>query len=400
MIGWEYPPHNSGGLGVACEGLTQALALQNTHIYFTLPYALSGSLSHMQVLNCQVDPSDEVAFRPPFSGYATAQTKFKKFDPTSLEDLSSLPQSEMEERVNAYAEQVLLQGTQHRKKFDIIHAHDWMAFPAAMKLQQKTEKPFIAHVHSTEFDRIPGGHGSHFIMHTEYMGLQKADKVIAVSHLTKRILVDKYFVDPTKIEVVHNGVQPAKEIDEKAEFAQQRPVVVFMGRLTAQKGAEYFLELARSVLQRIPEALFVVAGSGDLYHSLLLKNAYEQLSASVIFGGFMRDKQRELLLQRADVFVMPSLSEPFGLVALEAAQRQTPVLVSMNSGVKEILPGALQADFWDIAKMTDQINDLVHNKDYAHQVVEHQNRDLKEATWDKAAAKIKNVYKNVGARRY
>lgn len=394
MVGWEYPPHNSGGLGVACEGLTHALSDANSQIFFTLPYRFSTAVDHMQIITCQ-SMVDDPAFEgmPPFLAYSPGIVSPRAFASKDSLELAALPQSEIEQRVNYYADQVLTAGQKIHRKYDIIHAHDWMAFPAAMKLQEKTKKPFIAHIHSTEMDRIPNGHGSHYIAHTEYVGMQRADRVIAVSNFTKRILVSKYNVDPKKIDVVHNGVTGANRLpDDQLQFATKRPMVVFMGRLTAQKGAEYFLQLASAVIKKVPDALFVVAGHGDQYHSLLFQSAYQQLSASVLFTGFMRDHQREALLSRADVFVMPSLSEPFGLVALEAAQRQVPVVVSTNSGVKELLTHALQADFWDINKMSTQIRDLIQNQDFRQQIIAGQNRDLERATWNTAAEKVSSIY--------
>lgn len=405
MVGWEYPPHNSGGLGIACEGLTQALADRSAEIFFTLPYTFPSSVSHMNVIACQTSADIEEELQatiPPFLAYDRSLPTIAAapFSPASIDELATLPQSEIEQRVNYYADEVLTAGRKLRRKYDLVHAHDWMSFPAAIKLKEKLKKPFIAHVHSTEVDRIPNGHGSHYIAHTEYVGMQTAHKVIAVSYFTKRILVEKYNIDPKKIEVVHNGVTPAQKLDEvHTQFAKKRPMIVFMGRLTAQKGAEYFLQLAKAVLKEVPNALFVVAGNGDQYHSLLFQSAYDQLSASVLFTGFLRDQQREALLSRADVFVMPSLSEPFGLVALEAAQRQTPVIVSHNSGVKEIMPHAIQADFWDIGLMANKIHQLIEDPQYAAQVIAGQNDDLQHATWQNAASNVSTIYRNLLHKR-
>jgi len=215
MVGWEYPPHNSGGLGVACEGLTQALSDINAHIYFTLPYRFATVLDHMDVITCQSASEDpELIGIPPFLAYSPSLVGLKPFSVKDSLELSALPQSEIEQRVNYYADQVLDIGDSIRNKYDIIHAHDWMAFPAAMKLQERVKKPFVAHVHSTEMDRIPNGNGSHYIAHTEYTGMQRADRVIAVSNFTKRILVSKYNIDPKKIDVVHNGVSPASRLPD------------------------------------------------------------------------------------------------------------------------------------------------------------------------------------------
>lgn len=399
MIGWEYPPHNSGGLGVACQGMTQALSEQNTQIFFTLPHTKFGSINHMNVLECS-DPSwfsaGTSSTHPPFFAYTAAAPNPHIFlnGVVDIHKLQTLPQSELESKVDRYAELVFDKGHSLQKKYDVIHAHDWMAFPAAMSLAEATKKPFIAHVHSTELDRIPNGYGSNYIMSTEYEGMMAATRVIAVSYYTKQLLVHKYGIDPAKIDVVHNGIAPLTTSPDagRHHFAPKRPVIVFMGRLTMQKGADYFLALAQSIVNQLPEALFIVAGSGDMYHELLLQNAGRGLSANVLFSGFVRDEQREKLLDRADLFVMPSISEPFGLVALEAAQRHTPVIVSSNSGVSEVLPSSIIADFWDVEKMTSEILRLLSDSHHHTDIVQNQQRDLSGVTWTSSAEKIKAVY--------
>lgn len=398
MIGWEYPPHNSGGLGVATEGMTKALADQNAQIYFTLPYQFGAPLDHMQVLSC-FDPDWEQIKQPPFSAYAQSIAASIPNSRLDAFDLRALPVSEMEQKVDEYADLVSKAGLQHQNKFDVIHAHDWMSFPAAIKLKHQTGKPMIAHVHSTEYDRIPSGHGSPYIMKSEYEGMQHADVVMAVSYYTKRLLIDKYHINPAKIEVVHNGIFPVDQLNtDKSAFAPRRPMVVFMGRLTSQKGAEYFLQLARAVQRQVPEVLFVVAGSGDLYHELLFEAAGNRLTATLLFSGFLRDRQRNRLLDRADVFVMPSLSEPFGLVALEAAQRHTPVIVSKNTGVAEVMPSAIAVDFWDVNAMTSEVLRLLAEPQYAHGVVERQLDEVQKVTWHRAADKIRSVYSKLFSR--
>lgn len=400
MIGWEYPPHNSGGLGVACQGMTEALSEQSTHIFFTLPHHQINSVNHMSILECS-DPSwfaqGANSTHPPFFAYTAAAPSPHVFHNGVVDrhKLQTLPQSELEAKVDKYAELVFGKGKQLQDNYDVIHAHDWMAFPAAMSLAAATKKPFIAHVHSTELDRIPNGHGSDYIMSTEYAGMLSAARVIAVSFYTKQLLVSKYGIDPNKIDVVHNGISPLSVPADpgRHHFASKRPVIVFMGRLTMQKGADYFLALANSVLKNIPEALFIVAGSGDMYHELLFQTAGRGLSTSVLFSGFVRDNQRERLLDRADLFVMPSISEPFGLVALEAAQRRTPVIVSSNSGVSEVMPSSVVTDFWDVDKMTAEIMRLLSNQSAHTEMAQKQENDLAHVTWSAAASKIRDVYK-------
>ncbi len=396
MLGWEYPPHNSGGLGVACEGLTQALSKDGTEIYFTLPYRFPSDINHMHVISC-VSKIQTYAIdhsKPPFSAYQTrneSRASDIDFDPKNVKMLSF---SELEYRVNEYAHAILSAVQSNHVQTDIIHAHDWMTYPAAKHLKKQLNLPFVAHVHSTEFDRVPSGNGNPFIAHVEYEGLQDADRVIAVSEFTKQVLVDRYDVDPDKIDVVHNGIDAAPKI-QTVQFAQGRPIIVFMGRLTMQKGAQYFLELAKKVLARIPNALFVVAGHGDQYSMLLLENAKQHLSSSVIFAGFLRDQQKDFLLDRADIFVMPSVSEPFGLVALEAVQRETPVIISKSSGVREVLPGAIVADFWDTDLMTQYIEKLLQDPNYYERIVDQQLQSLGQITWKQSAEKVKQVYQRI-----
>lgn len=397
MIGWEYPPHNSGGLGIACQGITQSLADQNTEIYFTLPYQLPTQIGHMQVVNCYDKKWDTPKNKPPFMAYGKAAptgiVKKKKIDAS---ELYALPTSEMEQKVEDYTQTVEKQSKTLKHQYDVIHAHDWMSFPAAINLKKKTGKPLISHVHSTEYDRIPSGDVSPYIANTEYNGMKFADRVIAVSYYTKQILTDKYKIDPEKIDVVHNGITAPLHTPDPGEhhFAHSRPIVVFMGRLTSQKGAHYFLHLASEIVHQVPEALFIVAGNGDMYHELLLTTAKKGLSASVVFSGFVRSKQKAKLLDRADVFVMPSLSEPFGLVALEAAQRHTPVIVSKNSGVTEVLPGSIAVDFWDVQKMTQTVVGLLDDAGFHHNVTQSQLQDLNHITWDNSAKKIRGVYRS------
>lgn len=402
MIGWEYPPHNSGGLGVACAGLTKSLANHGAQISFTLPYRHNQKVDHMHLLTCQ-DPSWAKANKktfislPPFEAYSSeSPIPVEYFETIDGIKLRTLPTSQLERKVNQYADRVVARGLR-QQDYGVIHAHDWMSFPAGIKLKEKTDKPLVVHVHSTEFDRAALGTGSHFISHTEYEGMQAADKVVAVSQYTKRLLINKYSIAPQKIEVVYNGIDPLEgnHYHDQQSFASKRPVIAFMGRLTLQKGVEFFIMVAKEVLKQIPDALFVVAGSGDMYHELLLRTAEAQVTASVLFSGFVRDNQRDKLLSRADVFLMPSVSEPFGLVALEAAQRGIPVIVSTNTGVSEVLPNSIAVDFWDVNKMAVAVVEVLSSKQKAEQVVLGQYGDVGKVTWDRAALDIQKLYRRV-----
>jgi glycosyltransferase involved in cell wall biosynthesis len=303
----------------------------------------------------------------------------------------------LEKRVDQYADVVARQAQELQEKIDVIHAHDWMTFPAATKIARRTGKPFIAHIHSTEYDRIQGGQGSPYIHQQELQGMRMANRVIVVSNYTKHILVTKYGINADRIDVVHNGIQQPVTLNaapkESPVSSPKRPVVVFMGRLTYQKGAEYFMQVARQVLVQRPDTLFVIAGDGDLYYQLLISAAGQALSASVVFAGFLRGKEKDQLLARATVFMMPSLSEPFGLVALEAAQQQTPVIVSKTAGVSEVLPSAIAIDFWDVNIMSSTLLSLLSNPVRRQTLVASQLKDLQKTSWQKAALNVREVYR-------
>lgn len=297
-------------------------------------------------------------------------------------------------QVSEYADSLAAYAQQTSVTPDVIHAHDWLTFPAAVRLKKALRKAFVAHIHSTEFDRSPHG-GNQYIHELEYQGLEAADMIIAVSQFTKQVLIDKYQVAANKIQVVHNAVEDTSLIVAESAFAIKRPMVVFLGRLTLQKGPEFFIEFADKLLQRIPQALFVIAGNGDMYQSLLFQTAKQHLTASVLFTDFIRDQEKELLLKRADVFVMPSVAEPFGLVALEAARYEKPVILSETSGVKEVLPHSPSFQFWDTDRVTAEAVKLITEKTYRQTVVNGQNQDLQNISWNFSAQKVKALYSDL-----
>ncbi|MDR0463088.1 MAG: glycosyltransferase family 4 protein, partial [Pseudomonadales bacterium] len=397
------PPHNSGGLGVACEGLTKALAKDGVDIEFVLPFSYGGDLSHMKVIDCyekdwfsELPGHEELYNAPPFNAYTSTSMPQESAEKVSKLLEGELPEAKsiLEKRVTEYADLILDFARKHADEFDVVHAHDWMTMPAAIKIKEELGKPYIAHIHSTEYDRSLSLDNQSFIVRSEYEGMRLADRVIAVSYYTKRLLVEKYDVNPYKIDVIHNGVLPILEklAGVPQTFAQKRPVIVFMGRLTIQKGPDYFLELAGKVLEEKPDALFIVAGMGDMYEQLLFHNAGKSLSASVLFSGFVRGKVQNEILDRADVFVMPSLSEPFGLVAAEAAGRHTPVILSKTSGASEVMTESPKLDFWDVDGMTKEVIRLLDDKPYHDKIVQAQYEALQSNSWKKAAKKVESLY--------
>ncbi|MBQ6436545.1 glycosyltransferase family 4 protein [bacterium] len=391
MIGWELPPHNSGGLGIACEAIADELLADGWHLQMTLPYMVDDFDTHLPLVDCHDTAWDGMMSKradgAPFAAYERPKSG------TQL----PLPGSWMEDRVEEYAQKVLDYARKHVDEFDVVHAHDWMTMPAAMLIKQELGKPFVAHIHSTEYDRSLSEDRNSYIAQCEIEGMELADKVLAVSYYTKRLLVEKYGIDPDKIDVVHNGVVAHLQETSgvKGHFAGKRPVIVFMGRLTMQKGPDYFLELAQKVLQKRPDALFIVSGMGDMYQHLLLSNAHKSLSAHVLFSGFVRGGAQNAILRRADVFVMPSVSEPFGLVAAEAAMMNTPVIASKSSGVVEIIGGSPKFDFWDTDAMAKEVIHLLEDREYRSVVIEDQLRRLRKNTWNKMVKKIEKVYTQV-----
>jgi glycosyltransferase involved in cell wall biosynthesis len=276
-----------------------------------------------------------------------------------------------------------------------------MTYPAALRARDSSRKPAVLHVHSTEFDRTLDGNINPEIAQVEELGLLKADKIIAVSEYTKNMVVDKYRIPRSKVEVVHNGID-LDDVDdygitteELAGFALGRKIVIFVGRLTSQKGPDYFVQIASKIAREVPEALFVVAGDGDMMHQVMMLGAKHNLTGKIMFAGFIRDKQRSFLYHRADLFIMPSVSEPFGLVALEAASANTPVIISKQSGVSEVLTHAVTADYWDIPRIASQAISILQDDPYRLSLATLSAQEIRSINWNIAAEKCLNVYQSM-----
>lgn len=391
MIGWEFPPHNSGGLGVACAGLTRGLSSLGHQVVFTLPKFMGGGAKYRKQ-NFQHTNGHEMEM-------ILVDSSLQPYLQRQWEDeFSSEVQqfyTDMVEEAKKYGDTVAHIAQQYDHQ--VIHAHDWMSIPAGIKSKQKTHKPLVVHIHSTEYDRSGGHRPQSQIADIEYQGMNEADKVVTVSEYTKRLLQEYYSIPGEKIDVVHNGIDPNPDFHGQVltDFLGNRPLIVFVGRLTIQKGPEYFLSVAQEVIRQVPRAVFVLAGHGDMYQNLLVSAAEQGLSGSVLFAGFLRGKEKTQLFRRANVFVMPSVSEPFGIVALEAALENTPVIVSKTSGVSEVLPHAVAIDFWDVNKMRDQILELLHDQNLYTQHATVNNQRAREQTWERAATSIDQIYQSV-----
>ncbi|NMC36641.1 glycosyltransferase family 4 protein [Candidatus Beckwithbacteria bacterium] len=393
MIGWEFPPHNSGGLGTACHGLITSLSNLNIPQTFVLPKALPLGAAYLQFCSPTLPNVQQIHINmelKPYSGMTREQSVYLKRKPSA---------GSMIEDAYAYAEVVGHMAA--RFPHNLIHSHDWMTYPAAFAANNVSHMPTILHVHSTEFDRTLNGAVNQQIAEIEYESLQRADQIIAVSNYTKQMVANKYAVDPNKIAVVHNGVDLSlqRQIyisnEELQSFAKGRKLVIFMGRLTAQKGPDYFIAIASQIARAVPNVLFVVAGDGDMYNQIIMQSAQQNLTGKLLYAGFLRDRQREFLYRRADLFIMPSVSEPFGIVALEAAAAYTPIIISKQSGVSEVMPFALSANYWDTDDLAGKAITILQNPELAQSLVNQGLGAVENINWHQAAQKCVHIYNQV-----
>lgn len=399
MLGWELPPHHAGGMGIACYQMCRELAYSGVDIEFVLPYTAEFSIDFMKVTPAHKQTVKEMQLAG--GVYDSAYFQQKKLFTNEAGPLDLRKQHDMFARNVAKLVET--------KEFDIIHAHDWLTFRAGILAKQVTGKPLIAHVHATQYDQSGGGYGNPEVREIEYQALMMADQVFAVSQHTKNVIVGEYGIAPDKIHVVHNSMDIETEIDESHNLHQYLQimkshgykVVVNAGRKTLQKGLTKLLESARDVVARNPKVLFLLAGGGDQEDELQELAASYGLSNNVIFEGWMNGtgKPWRDTFKIADVFVMPSVSEPFGLAALEAIGYGSPVIVSNQSGVGEVLKNCFKVDFWDTAQMADMILALCENDSLAKTMWVNSYQEYKSQSWQKSAEVMSHRYHHaVGAR--
>lgn len=393
MFGWEFPPFNSGGLGTACLGLTRALSRTGHEITFVLPKQLDLKVDYMEMLFADVPRLRIKAVNSPLAGYLTDH-RYRILMDSLPPELARLYGRDLYEETQRYAEKAfaIAQTVEH----DVIHAHDWLSFPAGMAAKAASGRPLVAHVHATEFDRSADGGVNQLVYESERAGMHAADRVITVSNYTKDKVMKHYGLDEAKIRVVHNGVD-GREIGRIApcRLHDHFKVVLFLGRITVQKGPDWFLKTAKRVLERDRDVFFIIAGSGDMERQVIMDAAAMGIADRVAFAGFQRGANIDRLYQMADLYVLPSVSEPFGITALEALQHGTPVIVSKQSGVREVLPDAVQVDFWDTHKMADEMLRILAHRGDARRLGERQKSALPFVTWDVAAAKVAAVYRDL-----
>lgn len=398
MLGWELPPHNSGGLGVACYNMCKSMSKQNLSIDFAVPYSAEHKIDFMNVKPVINQSIKEIQK----SGLAYESFKYIYKD-------GSISQISLMEQVEFYSNQIpeVIKNT----NYEIIHAHDWLTFKAAIRAKDILNKPLIAHVHATEFDRSGGQSGNKLVHEIEYMGLISADEIIAVSELTKKLIVDKYSIPSSKIKVIHNSIDIDEfcNLDETNAYVYLEQmkrlgykVVSNIGRITIQKGLVNLLQAAKMVLEKHPKTFFLIVGSGDQYEELIELSAELGISQNIIFTNFQRGKNLRDAFKIADLFVLPSISEPFGLTALESMAYKTPVLVSRQSGVSETINNCLKVDFWDIREMANKIIACVSQNALRNELSKQGYNEISSFSWDHTADKIISRYTTqarlVGAR--
>jgi glycogen(starch) synthase len=388
MLGWELPPHNSGGLGVACYHLCKALSKKSVDIDFILPYHAPFAEDFMSVTAAHPQGAKIVLANS--AAYDSYKYVFEDGHEEWVDIIGQ--QHAFEDAVGRIAA---------KREFDVIHAHDWLTFRAALRAKQVKDVPLILHVHSIERDRAGGADGNPLVREIEATSMLLADRIIAVSQLTKDAIIRDYDIPADKIEVVHNSVDHegflALDSDNAYNYlttmkAQGYRVVTNVGRLTIQKGLPNLLRAAREVIFRAPKTLFLIVGSGEQYFELIELAAQLGISKNVIFTGFQRGKTWRDSFAIADLFVMPSVSEPFGITPLEAVGFGTPTLISKQSGVTEVLANSLKVDFWDVAEMANQITAVVQNDSLRDELQANARHEVNRMSWDHAADKLFAVY--------
>ena len=413
MFGWEFPPHILGGLGTASYGLTKGMSQQeDMEITFCIPRPWGDEdQSFLRIIGMNSTPVvwrdvnwDYVqgrvgSYMNPQLYYDLRDHIYADFNYLNTNDLGCIEFSgrypaNLHEEINNYS--IVAGVVARQQEFEIIHSHDWLTYPAGIHAKQVSGKPLVIHVHATDFDRSRGNVNP-TVYAIEKNGMDNADHIMCVSELTRQTVINKYFQDPRKVSTVHNAVSPlSQEIQDIVP--QKKPkekVVTFLGRITMQKGPEYFVEAAAMVLHRTRNIRFVMAGSGDMMDQMIRLVAERGIADRFHFPGFMKGKQVYEVYKNSDVFVMPSVSEPFGIAPLEAMQCGTPSIISKQSGCGEILDKVIKTDYWDIHAMADAIYSICINPSLFHYLQEEGKKEVDGITWEKVGLRIRALYEDV-----
>ncbi|MFH0851179.1 MAG: glycosyltransferase family 4 protein [Candidatus Peregrinibacteria bacterium] len=392
MFGWEYPPRHLGGLGVACHGLVRGLVNQNVKVTLVLPFAADGSEDQINILCPQEHHIRKIRIASMLLPYDSPELYAQRIQSIPRET-AHIYGDDLGHAVHILTE-TSVELTKDLRP-DIVHAHDWMTYEAGLRAAHHHGKPLVAHIHATELDRTHF-HPNEWIYGRERWGFEQADHIIAVSNYTKNILVQHYGIHPDKITVVHNGSSEQSTLPPLCSLPSRRhPMVLFLGRIAIQKGPLHFLEMASMVHRHDPDVQFVIAGDGHMLPSLVDQAVKLGLQDCIVFAGKVTSDEARKLYTQASCFVMPSLSEPFGLVALEAIAQGAPVILSKQSGASEVIGHAFKVDFWDTEKMADCVLTILRETPLASQLRAEAPRILQKLTWENQAGKVISIYENL-----
>lgn len=401
MFGWEFPPVKTGGLGTVCYSLTKALAkkgMQITYVMPTGPKNLKSDFVNLLIANnleyTHIKIKTAESLLKPYISFDEYDQIYKKIRKNHGDSSAELYGNNLYHEVWRFAE--IAKIIAQNEEFDIIHCHDWMTVDAAINAKKISGKPIVMHIHNTIFDR-GAGHGNPYEYDLEKRGFENADKIIAISQRIKDILVQKYFINPQKIEVIYWGIDqddPAYAINYKSPMSilDNSKIILFLGRITIQKGPDYLVEAAKKVLDFEPNAKFVFAGTGDMEPQIIKRCAELGIGSKVIFSGFLSGEDVHRAYQMADVFVMPSVSEPFGMVALEAMRNNTPCIISKQSGVSEVIHNCLKMDFWDVDELANKIIGVIKYAPLHRLLQSNGLSEVKTLTYDETADKVIKIY--------
>lgn len=424
MFGWEFPPHIAGGLGTACYGIVKGLAYNGVETIFVMPSASGDEDQNVaEIINASDVAVDfpesfdvgEFLDRIQFLHIGTNMLPY--LDPQEFHALVEEDRKRQEkdfrisfrqkykfsgkygtslmEEVARYAMVGGAIAMKYNGRFDVIHAHDWLTYNAGIAAKRLTGKPLVVHVHATSFDRSGDQNIDTRVYDIEKTGMEQADRVITVSDLTRNIVITKYGIDPDKVVTVHNAVDFSGRDNMQVERGVKDKVVTFLGRITFQKGPEYFIEAAAKVLKRTKNVRFVMAGSGDMMNRCIRHVARLGVSDRFHFTGFLRGAEVQRMFALSDVYVMPSVSEPFGISPLEAMRTNVPSVISKQSGAAEVLRYAFKVDFWDVDAMADQIYALLNYPALAGFAAKYGYEEVNELKWNNATSRMKAVYESL-----
>ncbi len=428
MFGWEFPPHIAGGLGTACYGMTRGLARNDVEVIFVMPRAsgdederfvkvVNASDIEARYCDSKIEGADDIMRKISFihidsnmvpyispeefetyrEGYERTGKKFWEREGDSWTQrytFSGKYGANLMEEVARYAVVAAEVARQLEGQFDVIHAHDWLTYFAGIAAKRVSGKPLVVHMHATSFDRSSSDNIDTRVYEIERAGMAAADRVIAVSNLTRNIVIEKYNIPAGRVVTVHNAVRFAEKENEVPERGVDDKIITFLGRITFQKGPDYFVEAAAKVLKRVPNVRFVMAGSGDMMNHVIRRVARLGIADRFHFTGFLKGDDVHKMFQLSDVYIMPSVSEPFGISPLEAMRANVPSIISKQSGVAEVLDYAVKVDYWDVDAMADAIYGFVKYPALSKMFAEKGLEEVTGLKWNNAAAKIKTIYED------